>query len=225
MSLTDDLRRLDDELAWPETPDLASTVIPRLTEGRRTMPRRRLAIAVAAALLVPAAGALAFEDVREWLGLESVEVRRVPELPPGATQAPPNALGDSVTAEEAARRAGFRPVLPPNLGDPKEIRARRDTITVVYDGDLRLAQLQGALDRHLLTKIVGPGSAVREVPEGIFITGRHVYLYLGPDGRPQQARTAGNTLITQRGDLLLRLESRGTTLTYEQAARFMSRSG
>src|SRR5688572_29032345 len=82
--------------------------------------RNRLAIAVALAVLIPAAGAVAFpgarDDVLEWLGLKSVEVRRVPELPPEAREPTRNELGDRVTLDEAQQRAGFIPIVPPRLG-------------------------------------------------------------------------------------------------------------
>ena len=217
-----DLRALDDSLAWPATPDLAASVSSAFMsaepEPSRALPRRRraLLIAAAVALLVPAAGAAAFPDTRddvlEWLGIKSVEVRRAPQLPPGARDATPNELGTSVSPEEAARRAGFEPVLPPRLGDPREVRIRDGVVTVVYDRGIRLAQLQGALDEDLLRKIVTTNE-VRSVPEGIFVEGRHVYLYLRPDGTVTEARTTGTALITQRGDLLLRLEG---IRTYEE---------
>jgi hypothetical protein len=239
-----DLRALGEELAWPATPDLAAAVTARLDAAprparqataaggtsagaRRLALRRRprLVAALAVALLVPAAGALAFpharDEVLDWLGLGSVEVRRAPELPAGARPAPPDALGAPVSLEEAARRAGFDPVLPPRLGDPREVRERDGVVTVVYDGGIRLAQLRGALDEDLLRKIVTT-NRVRAVPEGIFVEGRHVYLYLRPDGTVSEARTTGTTLIAQRGDLLLRLEG---VASYEQARALISRSG
>lgn len=227
--LVRDLRRLGDDLPWPETPDLAAAVDARLEADRVRRPARRrrrprrLLVAVALALLVPAGGAFAFpqarDDVLEWLGLKSVEVRRVPELPAGARPAPPNALGDSVTREEAARRAGFDPVLPPRLGSPRELRERDGVVTVVYGGGLRLAQLPGAVDHALLSKLVTVTNEVRGVPEGIFITGRHAYAYRLPSGDIMQARTTGTTLIVQRGDLLLRLEG---IRTYEQGRRLLA---
>jgi hypothetical protein len=232
--LVNDLRRLGDELDWPQTPDLTAPVIARLDVARPTERRgrrgRRLAVALAVALLVPAAAAVAFpgprDDVLEWLGLRSVEVERVPRLPPDARAPTRNELGDRVTTQEAARRAGFQPVLPPNLGTPREVRERDGVVTLVYAGDLRLAQLRGAFDHALLQKIVGPENDVRGVPEGVFIEGRHAYLYLRPDGTVAQdeTRIAHNTLISERGDVLLRLEG-GRDLTYARARKLISRTG
>ena len=234
--LVRDLRALGDELDWPATPDLAASVTARLEEARDRDPRRgawragrrrALAAALALLVLVPATGAVAFpgarDDVLEWLGLKSVEVRREPELPRGARPAAPNDLGSAVSYAEAARRAGFEPLLPPRLGKPQEIRVRGDVVTVVYAGGLRLAQRRGALERDLLRKIVGMDTDVRAVPGGIFITGRHGYLYLDPAGevRQEQTRIASNTLITERGDVLLRLEG-DETLTSAEARRLIA---
>jgi hypothetical protein len=47
-----------------------------------------------------------------------------------------------------------------------------------------------------------------------------VYLYLRPDGAVTEARTTGTTLITQRGDLLLRLEG---IRTYEEGRALLRR--
>ena len=217
-----ELNRLGDDV-WPETPDLEARVLARLDEPPPRRHRRgRLAVAIALALLVPAAGAVAFpgarDDVLDWIGLKSVEVEQVDELPPAA----PNAFGDAVTLQEAERRAGFAPLLPPALGKPAEIRERAGVVTVVYGGGIRLAQQQGALDRRLLRKIVTPGNQVRAVPGGLFIRGEHVYLYVRPDGSIDEARTTGTALIVQRGDLLLRLEG---VESYERARALIFRSG
>jgi hypothetical protein len=219
--LVRDLNRLGDEAAWPETPDLAERVVARLDPPRPKRRGRRLVVAVALALLVPAAAAVAFpgarDDVLEWIGLKSVEVERRPDQPT-APRAAPNELGVVVTPEQAAPRAGFEPVLPPALGKPGEIRERAGVVTILYARGLRLQERRGALDDVLLRKTVGPANEIRPVPEGLFLAGRHVYLFLGPDGEVVEDRTrsAGNALISQRGDILLRLEG-DETLTYERA--------
>jgi hypothetical protein len=164
---------------------------------------------------VPPAAAFG-DDLLEWLGLRSVEVRREPALPPGARRPALDDLGARVTLAQAERRAGFAPVVPGRLGPPEQVRVRGDVVTLVYDGGaLLLAELRGALDRTLLRKIVGAGTRVRRLPGGaVFLSGRdHVYLYLRPDGEVAEGRPflAGNTLLVERGDLLLRLEGRGLT--------------
>lgn len=217
-----DLRELAERLEWPQTPDIARTVereVADLEPGVRheDQPRRRrrwLAAALAMLVLVPA-GAAFGDDVLEWLGLKSVAVERVPRLPEDAKRPVVGQLGAPVSLADAERRAGFTPVVPDLLGDPQEIRLDGRVVTLVYDeGDTLLAQLPGTLDEQLLTKIAGPGTDVRRLPDGLFFSGReHVYLYRRPGGgvAEDRPRLAGNTFVTERGNVLLRLEARELT--------------
>ena len=221
------LRELGHELEWPPTPDLARAVSARLPR-RSPRPRRRLVLALAAGLLLfPAAGAVAVsERVRDWLGLASVEVRRAPELPPGARRPTLAELGERVTLAAAARRAGFEPVVPPALGVPEQVRERRGVVTLVYEGgDLLLAQLRGRLDRALVRKVIIAGTRVRRVPGGVLLSGHdHVYLYVRPGGEVAEDRPflAGDTLVVQRDGLLLRLEA--PRLTPQRALALLGES-
>jgi hypothetical protein len=89
-------------------------------------------------------------------------------------------------------------------------------------GRLRLQQQAGALERDLLRKIVGSSNQVRAVPDGVYIQGPHAYFFLGPRGEVVQdeTRAATNTLIVERGDVVMRLE--GETLTYDRARALLS---
>lgn len=218
-----DLRALGERLDWPATPDIAAAIdVADLTAGRRRsgQPRRRLVVALAVLALVPA-GAAFGDDVLEWLGLKSVEVEHVPKLPDDARRPVVAELGARVSLAEAEQRAGFRPVVPKALGPPQEIRLDGDVVTLVYRrGDLLLAELPGALDEQLLTKLAGPGTRVRRVPDGLFLDGReHAYLYRRPGGEvaEDRPRLAANTFVTQRDDVLLRLEAPGLTLARARA--------
>ena len=231
-----DLRELATRLEWPATPDLAAAVEGRLARsdtgesappraarrgGRRRLPRRRLALALAALVLIPTGVAFG-DDVLEWLGLASVEVERVPRIPEGAERPVVAELGEPVSLDEAEARAGFAPLVPTTLGEPQEVRLDGSVVTLVYrDGDLLVAQLPGALDEQLLTKVVGPGTEVRRTRDGLFFSGRdHVYLYRRPDGEvaEDRARLARSTFVTQRGDILVRVEA--PSLTIDEARRF-----
>lgn len=192
---------------WPATPDVAPAVLARIDPGAPRRARRRIAALAAAALLVPAGGAVAYR----WLDLGSVEVRR--GQPPAGVPAPPRR--EPVPLPEAERRAGFAPILPPALGEPDAVRAAPGLIALDY-GELRLAQLRGALDRLLVSKIVGANTAVRRVGGGVFIRGRHFYVYTRPDGSVREGRTATSTLLVERGDLLLRLSGDGLTAARAQ---------
>jgi hypothetical protein len=224
-----DLLALADRVAWPATPDLAGAVEQRISrsgpvagaERRRFRPRRRALAAVLAALVLLPAGVAFGDEVLEWLGLRSVEVERVPELPDDARRPVVDELGERVSLNEAERRARFAPVVPEALGDPDEVRLDGRLVTLVYDGgDTLLAQLPGALDDALLRKVAGPGTDVRRLPDGVFFSGRdHVYLYLRPDGSvaEDRPRLAGDTFVTQRGDVLLRLEAEDLTIARARA--------
>src|SRR5690242_19499345 len=100
------LEELARELEWPATPDLAPAVLSRARAPRRA---RRWPIAVALAVLALAGATAAFpsarDDVLEWIGLRSVEVRREPQLPPAARAPGPADTGPPVALAEAARRA------------------------------------------------------------------------------------------------------------------------
>jgi hypothetical protein len=190
---------------WPATPDVAPAVLARIDALPRRS-RRRVALAVALAILVPAGGALAVPGVRRWLGLEHVRIERVPGPPPRGHRPPPPELGGKVTVAEAGRRAGFHAFVPPRLGRPRAVRERDGVVTLVY-GRVRLAELAGRLDRIVLEKTLSQGVGVRRVPHGIFIRGRHFYAYLDEHGEPTGRETsAERTLVIERGGLVLRLE-------------------
>ena len=165
------------------------------------------------------------DDVLEWLGLRSVEVERVPALPADARRAPLADLGTSVDLGEARRLAGFAALLPRALGGPEAVRVRDGRVSLIYeDGRLLVTELRGALDRSLLRKLVGPGTVVRDTPDGVFFGGRdHVVLFKDASGAVVQdrPRLAGPTFLTQRGDVLVRIEGRGLT---EARAREIARS-
>lgn len=198
--------------------DPADLTVERRRSAQPRRSRRWVAAGLAALVLVPA-GAAFGDDVLEWLGLASVEIERVPRLPGDARRPVVEELGEHVSLAEAERRAGFRPVTPDALGQPQEIRLDRRVVTLVYaEGDVLLAQLPGALDEPLLTKIAGPGTEVRRVRDGLLFSGRdHAYLYRRPGGAvaEDRPRLAGDTFVTQRGDVLLRLEA--PRLTVERA--------
>lgn len=231
--LEDRLRALAADVEWPPTPDLAAAVERRVAGGgaerrgaaerRRFARRRRLAIAFALALLVPAAGALAFpsarDDVLEWLGVKGATVTRSQDLPPAGGLRVED-LGRRVSLAEAGQVAGFPPAVPQALGAPREVRfdAATDTVTLVYDG-LLVSQTPGALRRELVEKVVTTRSRVRRTTvagrRGVFIEGApHYVLFARPDGRiaEDRGRLAGDTLVYNRDGTLVRIEARDLSL-------------
>lgn len=211
------------QVDWPATPNLEAGVVPRiqgLTDRRtgyaappRFRLRRPLVIALAALLLL-AGSALAIPAVRDWLGLSSVEIKRVPKpLPavPGATLG----LGTRVSVDTARAKLGFQPVLPSGLGTP----------TVYYDpfptgGQLGLAYPRGVVitevEGHVgpyLRKFIPPGTSVDRLKiageRALWIHGAlHQYIYVDRAGNmhTDSVRTAGNVLLWRHKDLLIRIE-------------------
>jgi hypothetical protein len=234
-----DLERALRELAaaeeWPPTPDIAGTVAARLREApvpatrRRTWASRRrraLAIALAVLVAVPSA-AVAFpearDDVLEWLGLKSVEVRRTPEPPPGRDLLPEPDLGRTTTLEAAAARIGFQPLVPSVLGEPDEVRVQDRRVSLVYrptaEHPATRAEGIGLLVTEqrghgvIAEKAVGPGTEVRRVDvdgaRGAWIDGEpHAIIFQGPRGafREDTPRLAGDTLVWERDGMVLRIE-------------------
>jgi hypothetical protein len=188
------------EYDWPPTPDLVPGVLARIGSPRR---RGRAILAVALALLVPAAGALAIPGVRRWLGLEHVVVKHS-DAPPPARAIPPE-RGTRVTLAEAGRRAGFAPYVPPVLGRPREVRERNGVVSLLY-GRVKVSEVRGSFDRQILLKTLNSASRVRRIPHGFYLTGRHFYAYLDEFGNAVGRQTAGRTLVVERRGLVLRLE-------------------
>jgi hypothetical protein len=161
--------------------------------------------------------------ILEWLGLRGVTVERVATLP-SVPATPDLALGELLSLEQAQRVASFEILVPEALGEPDEIYVDRSTpggrVSLVYRdarGEIAalLTQFRGDLAPELIGKLVEGDSRAEAVTvaggaPGVFLSGGpHVVFYRDPDGeiREETLRLAGNTLLWQRGDLLLRLES------------------
>lgn len=231
------LASLRDELAFPETPELASSVARAVADGglpRRRRRERPLAIALAV-LLAVAAGVLAFSPgarsaFLEIFRLNGATVERVEELPNVRTtgRLP---LGERVSRAEAERRVGFELL---ELGRPDAVFVRGGTVaTLVYgpvdNPRLVLSQLRGSIFERFVKKTAAAGTTVERVTvrgaPGLFVSGDEHYVMfrneLGEiDGEPTYL--AGNTLLWNRGKLLLRLEadlSRGEALELAREVR------
>lgn len=108
--------------------------------------------------------------VVDWFGFGGVEVRYDPSAPP-APDAPVPGCAHPVTAAEAERRAGFAPVVPPELGEPDAVSVTAETegravVSLCWTGredTVRLDQFPAELD-HSFTK------TVRERPEWVQLT-------------------------------------------------------
>jgi hypothetical protein len=237
------LTQIGRELHFPETPDLAPRVRQRLAAGSRPrrslMPARRglvlafatLAVAVAAVMAVPQSRAA----ILEFFGLRGVEIQRVEKLPPVPRQTTLD-LGEELTLEQAAARAGFDAVIPEELGDPDHVYYLDfpvgGMVSFVY-GDTQepralFTQFRATVDDSIYKKVledtrIEPLSINGE--PGFWLTGEpHVFYYVDAQGNfdDENIRLAGNVLLWERGQLTLRLEgdlSRAEALEIARSVR------
>jgi hypothetical protein len=139
------LARLGDELDWPATPDLATSVVQRLDEpaGRPGRPARRrerraplgglagvrrsLALAAVGLLLLAGTVFAAVPGVRDavldFLGLQGATIERRETLPTPPPERPLD-LGSRTTLAHADERLGFAPLVPAELGEPDGVYVR-----------------------------------------------------------------------------------------------------
>ena len=211
------LAALREEIDFPPTPDLVAAV-ERASAPRRE--RRRWPVVVALAVVVlAAAGVLALSPgarsaFLELFRLQGATVTRVESLPEVELIA--FDLGERVDRAEAERRVGFPLV---DLGEPDAIYVRADRVASLVYGPadrprLVLSQLDGAVWDGFHKKATGSGTTVENVTvsgrPGLFVSGdEHYVMFVGGDGDLTDERTAlaGNTLLWNRGAVLLRLEA------------------
>jgi hypothetical protein len=211
-----ELRTLASSLDLPAERDLAAAVRERLTAQRRRIPRWNVpVVAVVTVLLLLSIGVtMAVPEARSavlrWLGLQSVVVIRVDELPPAATG--PGVFGERVSLAEAERVVGFRLLLP-DIGQPDAVRVSRFSpgFAVLLYGRprarLRLTELgpgTGTIEKFAAISDQVARVRVNRGP-GIWVEGRHVVTELF--GLP---RFSGSVLLWEQGGLTLRLEGRMT---------------
>jgi hypothetical protein len=218
-----ELRRLGAEVAWPDTPELASAVRRRIEAARkRRFPARALAIALA--ILAVAVGAVfavppARTAILDWLGFGGVEIRRVAELPPVPSEGR-LVLGERVSLDRARALAQHPVLVPDEAGfeqpdavyvDPS---APGQPVALVYGplGRPRLLVLEFRA-APLIEKVVLGETRVEHVTvdgaPGVWIEGpRHEFFYrtLEQEAMRDTQRLAGNTLLWTRGPLTLRIE-------------------
>jgi hypothetical protein len=173
--LTDELRALSRSISTPPVDDgLVAAVLDRVAGepiGRPSLADRLRARwrAIVAALLVLLGGLALAPPVRatvaDWFGFGGVVVRQGSGSGPSTAPPPPAATGLSV--EEAARLAGFTPLVPAALGAPDgaEVSADRRVVSMSWGtaagtvrldeikGDLSPAYLKSVYDRIKLTRV------------------------------------------------------------------------
>ncbi|WP_020389964.1 hypothetical protein [Kribbella catacumbae] len=214
-SLEDDLRALGRSAAVPPVAEgLAAAVLERVAEPpvRRTVAaavkeKWRALLALLSLLL---AGALVAPPVRaavaEWLNIGGVGAVQVPSGPTSAP-APPQASGQ-LSMVEAARKAGFTPVVPTALGAPTGVQASTGFVAMSWetaDGVVRLEQFQAEPSPLYFKKYY---SELEHVPEidGFWFSTPHELVLMKQTGEEQRVRVAGPTLVWVRNGITFRLE-------------------
>lgn len=212
------LSALGAALEFPPVPDVVPTVIARLpaTPGRRLRPRRTLALALAASLLL-AGGAMAASPTRnailEVLGLRGVRIERVRRLPPlPRSEGARLGLGQPIPPARARHAAGFIALLPP--GSPAaylghDVPGGRVSLLI---GRLLITEFRGSATPYIF-KVIGSGTRLAHVRvnggPGIYLSGApHLVLFQAQNGevRTDSVRLAGNVLMWQQGPLTIRIE-------------------
>lgn len=184
-AVEDRLAALGDELDVGGD-ELVVDVMRRLDERPTASSGRRVALRVAAVLLLAVAAVVAaIPDARRtvagWFGWEGVSVERRPDLDPPDTTSPFD------------RSAGVGEV-------------------VVDDGrEILVSTVDGRFDVALVRKSVGSDSAVVETSVGgrpaLWIDGGpHLMSFVAPDGSVIEERVAGNTLLWRDGTVTRRVE-------------------
>jgi hypothetical protein len=230
------LSKLARGLEYPPTPAVAAAVEHRLRAERPARPirKRRVAIALVVALVLPTAPVAAVPSIRhaflELLGIRDVQIVRTSSLPP-LPSAGKLELGQPSTLERAARLASFKLLVPhiAELGTPDELYYRRSPVggelSFVYRAragiprssfthrGLVLSEFLGTDAPVFARKFAGPGTSVESVTvagqAGVWLAGApHEFGYIDAHGQTQveSLRLAGNTLLWPRGRVTLRLE-------------------
>jgi hypothetical protein len=219
----------------PELTQAVRERLPAATVPVRRLPARRTLAIALAALLVAAGGAFAASprirhSVLDWLGLRSVRIERVPklpELPPGRAGRDLG-LGRRTTVAAARRQVSFRVLVPAPPPDEVYVSGSPPGGRVVFayrprrglprapgtHAGLLITEFRGRQTTTLIQKTLGPGTTAEPVSvggeRGVWISGRpHQFAYEDSQGaaHAETLRLAGNTLLWQRGGVLLRLEA------------------
>ncbi len=219
------LRALEPMLLVPRAPDVTGAVSDAIRAGRR--PRRhvasgvRFAILVAAALLLLATAAAA---TRWVIDLGGITIQPPVTTSPSISRPPLTgpAFGEPMRLARAETAAGFRAIVPPELGRPDRVwLASGDepdsvVIAMAWFPRADLPQIRGTPYGASLIEVQGTADLVAKridvrfvelaAPDTYWIHTEHeVELLTGDETRVFVV--TGNVLVWQDGDLALRLET------------------
>ena len=212
--LEQQLTALGTGLEWPPTPDLTKVIhLPARRGGRVPLAApgwggavgrsNRTKWALAAAIVIAAAGLLAFPPSREaiasWVNVHTI-FHQVPHLATPSPQ-PPGPLGKRLglggltTLTEAQKQISWRIAVPSTLGQPDEVYLQpppfapaQGEVTLVYATrpgipiagqtgvSVLVTEARGAVDQNFFGKMLGPDT----VPETVTVSGHQGYWISGP---------------------------------------------
>ena len=235
-----ELAALADWVEFPSAPDVLPGVTGRIVRRRRIQ-RAGLSLAiavVAVAAAVFAASPDARSSILRWIGIQGVEIERVPTLPPVASMSGTEAFGRPTTQAAAREAVDFRLRLPElaGLGRPDRVYVDGGVpdglVTFVWGPRgrprLLLSEWRGntKVHFHKLVKFAASTKRVRvDGDPGIWVSGLpHAVFFRDANGffAETPVRLAGNVLLWMRGDLSYRLEldaPLADALTVAQALR------
>ena len=201
------LRALGREIEYPPTP--AFEVRAAGSPQRARPPRRVLAFATLALVLAAGAGAAAVIELR------GVTIHRVERLPSGLPgPGDPRPLGREVTLADARALAGFDVLVPtqPPASVHYSAYIRGGAVTLVYP-EAQITEFLGDTDRDFVTKLATAETRVEEFRidgrRAIWLEGAPHAVYVRDSrGMPREEtlRLAGNVLLLERKELLVRIE-------------------
>jgi hypothetical protein len=205
------LATLGQQLDYPATPDLSGAVRRRLAEGTPTRGGlRRRTLVVALAVLAVAVGAVlavppARSTILDWLGIGSVTIRYVEDLPPVGRATTELGLGERVSLEEARLRAGFRVFVPRahDLDEAPKVfyRAQANQVAFLYGSEERpkllitQAGVSGALEKLITTGTGVERVTVGDHSAGVWLSGEKHGLFYPGAGEEEPFRLVGNALV------------------------------
>jgi hypothetical protein len=222
--LEQELAALAAWVEFPSAPDVLPAVSGRIARRRRT---RRAGLSLAVALVAVAAAVFAASpdarsSILRWIGIQGVEIERVPTLPPVASVTGTEAFGRPATRAAAREAVDFRLRLPKLAGLRDPDRAYADgsvpdgLVTFVWGPRgrprLLLSEWRGntKVHFHKLVKFAASTKRVRvDGDPGIWVSGPpHAVFFRDADGffAETPVRLAGNVLLWMHGDLSYRLE-------------------
>ena len=233
------LERAAATTTYPATPMLRGRVMAALSAtgaapGRATRPAFVLgALAIVALAVVAAALAVpsSRSAIAELFGIEGSRIERLPTPAPGVTPTPLPTPGDltsiatRVSLDEAERRAGFRPALPRDAGEPDGVYVKTyregETVAIVSYAAFDVWEMRPRavfFGKGLPDGVIAVDTTVGGRPARWIEGGPHIArLFDESDTIPGSERTvARDTLIWRTDFALYRME---TTLQLADAIR------